>query len=260
MRRALIACIHGNLVALEAVLKDIAAEGVDEIVCLGDIIGYGPDVVECVDLVREKCAWSLCGDFDARLFIEPPTGMNRNAYRATQIELQKLKPTWHSGPDARARWKWLENLDARKSNHEALFVHASPRDPLMEYVLEADFQSGVNVQGPKSRKLFNFSESICFCSHTGIPGIVARNGKWRRPEELEDGCALVGWSEKTIVNVGSVGMPRDGDPRSSYLLWDDDLHEVTFHRVPYDIDAIRARYEAMPGYGERVWQRLKQGR
>ena len=258
MRRALIACIHGNLVAIEAVLKDIALESVDEIVCLGDMVGFGPDVIECVDLVRERCAWSLCGDYDARLFMSTPTDLNHTFQKSLLRERKVLEPGWSSGLRARARWKWLEKLEPRKTDRDALFVHGSCRDPLMEFLSSEDFDLTLGAS-IKSREVFEFAESVCFGAHSHRPGVVPQGKEWQRPETLDNSRATLDPSVKYIVNVGSVGQPRDRDARSCYVVWDDEERTVTFHRVPYDLVATKKRFDRVPELGARCFDRLVSG-
>ena len=258
MRRALIACIHGNLVALEAVLKDIALESVDEIVCLGDMVGFGPDVIECVDLVRERCAWSLRGDHDLRLSNDPENA-NRALLKSLARERRLLLPLPSSTAELRERWAWLVNLSPRKSEHNALFVHGSPRDPQFEFLLAEDFLLVGVTASIKAEMAFVFDEPVCFCAHTGHPGIVSSGAVWKKPSDLENSRALIKSAEKTIVNVGAVGQPRDGDPRSCYVVWDDVEHTITFHRVPYDLVATKKRFDRAPELGAHFFDRLERG-
>jgi len=130
-RRALISDIHGNLVALEAVLADIATQKVDEIVCLGDICGYGPQPIECIKLVREHCAWTLRGNHDEAIFIEPHD-FGKNALAAIHWQRTILQPRPDSPPADAERWNWLKGLPAERKEKDIVFVHASPRDPIYE--------------------------------------------------------------------------------------------------------------------------------
>src|SRR5471030_2668197 len=126
-RRAIISDIHGNLVALEAVLADIKTQNVSEIICLGDICGYGPQPIECIKLVRETCAWSLRGNHDEALFADP-TDFGKNALTSIFWQRTILEPKPGSPPDAIERWNWLKNLPAERKEKDVAFVHASPRD------------------------------------------------------------------------------------------------------------------------------------
>ena len=140
MRYALLSDIHGNLEALHAVLTHAAAQSIDRYVCLGDVVGYGPDPVPCIKTVRRVVRWSLCGNHDAAMFMSHAIGFNEGAARAVAWQREQMHPRFYSLPGKVARWRWMENLPAQRQEGRVLYVHASPRDPLMEYVLEKDFQ------------------------------------------------------------------------------------------------------------------------
>ena len=259
MRRALIACIHGNLIALETVLKDIALEGVDEIVCLGDMVGYGPDALECVDLVRSECAFSLCGNHDYYLFTDSVIAIHQILKSGLSRDRKLLQPTWFKGQESKTRWEWIKELKPHVSYGGACLVHGSIRNPLFEHPSEEDFLLVNGSQGIMAREIFNFDEPICFCAHTHRPGIVAQGKEWQRPEALESSRASLDSSVKYMVNVGSVGQPRDRDPRSCYVIWDDVDRTVTFHRIPYDIDAAIKRFQSVEEIGKKHGDRLRLG-
>jgi hypothetical protein len=138
--RAIISDIHANWEALGAVLADIRQHGADEIVCLGDIVGYGPDPVICLRRIREVCTWSLCGNHDAAMFMSHAVGFNEAAAKAAKWHRDQMRPRFYSLPGLVSRWRWLENLPAQRIDGRVMYVHASPREPLIEYVLEEDFQ------------------------------------------------------------------------------------------------------------------------
>lgn len=218
-RRAIISDIHGNLVALEAVLADIATQNVDQIVCLGDIAGYGPQPVECINRVRETCAWSLRGNHDEALFTDP-IDFGKNALTAIMWQRTILQPKPDSPPDVTQRWNWLKELPPEKNEKDVLFVHASPRDPLYEYVLREDFDDQGFGPTQKAKDIFASMEWLCFCGHSHRPGIVAEDYKWILPSEIDRGSYILKRGFKTIVNIGSVGQPRDGNPASCYVIFD----------------------------------------
>jgi len=128
VRQALVADIHANLTALEAVIADCDAQRVHEIVCLGDMVGYGPQPAECADLVRKRCAWALCGDEDAARFMIPSIGRGspRRANDFGEWIQKQLAPRWYSLPSTKERWKWMEALPASREDGDVLYVHASP--------------------------------------------------------------------------------------------------------------------------------------
>ena len=249
---ALISDIHGNAEALEAVLAHIRSEhDVEAIVCLGDIIGYGPDPTLCLDLVQEHCEFALMGNHDFAALYEP-TGFNTTAEQAAFWTRQQFEDE----PDAaerRRRWQYLGSLAIRRQYRDALWVHASPRRPINEYIFPDD-----PIAAPaKMRQIFERVDARCFCGHTHQPGVFTDEPDFYAPEDL-NGKYLFQDGEKCIVNPGSVGQPRDRDPRASYAVLED--HRVTFHRVEYDIGAVIEKVNAVPELNEFLGQRLLDGR
>ena len=259
MRRAIVSDIHANLVALEAVLADIAGQNAGEIVCLGDICGYGPDPIECVDRVHDACQWVLCGNHDAALFMSVAIGFNRFAREAIEWQRSIMMPRWYSLGGTTERWKWLEHLMASRIEGHELYVHASPRDPLMEYVEEGDFADMGFGPSQKVIDIFDHIDQIGFCGHTHRPGIATSEFFWKRPDELPDLTWQIQPGVKTLVNVGSVGQPRDNNPRSCYVIYDTEARTVTFRRVEYDIPRAQERFRQVPQLNERLWRRLESG-
>ena len=258
-RRAIISDIHSNVLALVAVLADIKTQNVDAIVCLGDICGYGPDPIECIDLIRAKCKWALCGNHDIALFMTVPIGFNRFAREAIEWQRELLRPRWYSLPETKDRWRWLESLAAMRQEGPVLYVHASPRDPLMEYVEEGDFADMGFGPSQKGMDMFEKIEQLCFCGHSHKPGVVTEEFIWLKPHELPDFTHTLHVGEKTLVNVGSVGQPRDNRPQSCYAIYDDQAQTVTFRRVPYDIPKEEERFAHVPRLSERLSKRLETG-
>jgi predicted phosphodiesterase len=259
MRRALISDIHGNLVALEAALKDCTEQKVDEIVCLGDICGYGPDPIECVDLIRARCTWVLCGNHDTALFMTVPIGFNKYAREAIEYHRTLLRPHWLSFPQKRSRWNWLQNLPASRTEGDALYVHASPRDPLMEYVEEGDFADMGFGPSQKAIEIFEKFQRLSFCGHSHRPGVVTDRYTWMKPHELSDMSWKIEPNQKTLVNVGSVGQPRDNNPHGCYVIYDTTAETVTYRRVAYDVKLAQSRFANISRLDFRLAKRLETG-
>ena len=182
--RAIISDIHGNLEALTSVLADIQAQGADEIVCLGDIVGYGPDPVPCLKIIRKITRWSLCGNHDAAIFMSHAVGFNEGAAKAVAWQRQQMLPRFYSLPGTVARWRWLENLSARRDEDGVTYVHASPSDPIMEYVLEEDFQDMGFGPSQKALNMFERFEWLCFVGHS-------HRRAWRRT--TSNGSSRTNW-------------------------------------------------------------------
>lgn len=251
MRTAIISDIHGNLDALSVVLDDIDKRGVDRIVCLGDIIGYGPNPLECLDLVREKCAFAMMGNHDFAVLYEP-TSFNTTAEQAAFWTRKQFEQ--ESDPELRkARYEFLGNLLVRKWEEGTLYVHASPRRPINEYIFPDDVVSAPN----KMSGIFDRIEDRCFVGHTHVAGIFTNEPDFYPPADL--GTAYQwGSDEKVVVNPGSVGQPRDRDPRASYALMDD--KQIEFIRVEYDVNAVAEKVKAIDELSDFLGQRLLEGR
>jgi len=227
MLRAALTDIHGNLEALEAVLADLDVRQPAEVVCLGDFVGYGGAPNECVDRVRPRLAAAVAGNHDVaacgRLLLG---GFSSNAAQAARWTESVLSP---------GNRAWLESLPLEVTLPGARLVHASPAEPdAWHYVLSV----------AEARLEFDaFAERLCLIGHSHYPGAFRLGprpddlGYTREPEvRLEPGCRF-------LVNVPSVGQPRDGDPRAGYLLWDDDGDDgwVRHVRIEYDVAAARQR-------------------
>ncbi|MBL8849676.1 MAG: metallophosphoesterase family protein [Planctomycetaceae bacterium] len=246
--RAIISDIHGNLEALEAVLADIQQQNVADIYCLGDILGYGPNPRECLDLVMQNCAATILGNHDQAALFDPE-GFNAGAERAIFWTRQVLE----SG-DARGnerRWEFLGELPRVRREENVLFVHGSARNPLNEYVFPEDIYNQ-----RKMERIFALVDRYCFQGHTHIPGIFLESLSFLSPEEVDLRYELTG--EKAVMNVGSVGQPRDGDPRACYVLLDGQT--VQYRRVPYDLERTIAKIYKIPELDNFLGDRLREGR
>ncbi|MEM9416518.1 MAG: metallophosphoesterase family protein [Planctomycetota bacterium] len=251
MSTAIISDIHGNIDALNVVMADIEARGVDRVVCLGDIIGYGPNPLECLDTVIEKCDFAMMGNHDFAVLYEP-TSFNTTAEAAAFWTRRQFEEE----PDAdmrRKRYEYLGNLLVRKWEDGTLYVHASPRRPINEYIFPDDVVSAPN----KMTSIFDRITERCFVGHTHVTGVFTDEPDFYPPADL-GGSYKWGTDDKAIVNPGSVGQPRDRDPRASYAIMDDE--QVEFVRVEYDIQAVVEKVKAIDDLSDFLGQRLLEGR
>lgn len=248
---ALISDIHANLDALEVVLADIDKRGLEEIYCLGDIIGYGPNPVECLDLVMQHCAFSLMGNHDFAVLYEP-TSFNTSAEQASFWTRQQFENE-KDEHKRRARWEYLGNLVVRHRHMGALWVHASPRRPINEYIFPDDVITAPN----KMQQIFDRIDQRCFCGHTHVCGVFTNEPDFYPPQDLGGAYKFLD-GEKCIINPGSVGQPRDRDPRAAYAILHDD--RVEFVRLAYDIQAVVNKVTAIPQLSDFLGQRLLEGR
>ncbi len=240
---AIISDIHSNLEALTTVLADIEKRGIETIYCLGDVVGYAANPKECLDLVIEKAAASVIGNHDYAVLYEP-TNFNLGAEQATYWTREALEAESETGKNNK-RWNYLGTQQMRWTLEKELggvkacldFVHASPRRPINEYL----FPDDVYTTPSKINALFERVKHICFIGHTHLPGVFLEDPDFYTPEELGGTYPLVG-DEKAIINVGSVGQPRDKDNRASYAYIQDS--EVRFVRLEYDYEtAAKKIYE-----------------
>ncbi|MCK6484737.1 MAG: metallophosphoesterase family protein [Phycisphaerae bacterium] len=250
---AIISDIHGNAEALRTVLEDIDRRGIKRIVCLGDVIGYGPDPAACLDMIAERVEFCLCGNHDHAVFYEP-FNFNLAAERAAFWTRQ----VFEDEPDVarrNRRWEFLGAMAIRMEVGDMLFVHGSPRKPINEYLFPDDV-----ITNPQ-KLLQNFDRmehTTCFVGHTHVPGVFVDDPYFEPPNELPEPRKFVLGDEKVIVNVGSVGQPRDRDPRASYVIVNDD--QLEFIRIEYDIDTTVAKIQANPLLDDFLGARLREGR
>lgn len=258
MPTAVVSDIHGNAEALKQVLADIDARGIDRIISLGDIIGYGPDPLECVDIVRRRCAWSLMGNHDFGVLYEP-TNFNPSAESAAFWTRDQFDAETDEKLRAE-RYEFLGHLRVRVvepspgGDTPILAVHGSPRRPINEYIFEEDARNAPD----KMESLFERVERIAMVGHTHVPGVFTDEPDFYAPSELGDSTYKFFEDEKAIINVGSVGQPRDMDSRASYAILHAD--RIEFVRVEYDIAKTAERIKAIPQLTDWLGERLYEGR
>lgn len=206
--KAIISDIHGHLSALTAVLSDIRSLGVSEIICLGDIVGGGPNPGECIDLVMQNCSIVVRGNNDPVIRTE-----------AGGVSVPGVSD---SAGGERARISFLQRLPDRASDGDLLFVHGSPFRPVSEYVFPEDL-----LTPGKLDRIFALIPRYCFHGHTHFAGLFAGTQRFFQPADI--GFRYTLGEEKLLINPGSVGQPRDGDRRPAYATLDG--RELQFRRV-----------------------------
>jgi diadenosine tetraphosphatase ApaH/serine/threonine PP2A family protein phosphatase len=246
---AIISDLHANLEALEAVFARIEQLGVREVICLGDVVGYGADPMAATRLVMQRCKWTILGNHDWGLF-HSLEEFNPLAREALLYSRRRLKPSLFA-PHRRAAWQFLRSLPDRKQDHGYLFFHGSPRDPVMEYVLKSD----CFLEPEKMQQIFARIDRPTFVGHTHWPGVHRADFRFTQATDEQREFTLDG--EPCIVNVGSVGQPRDGDPRAAFAVVHDGRVEI--HRVPYDFRRTQAKILAA-GLHPALAERLARGK
>lgn len=242
MRLAIISDIHGNLAALEAVIEEIEKQKVDKIICLGDVVGYGPEPVECLQVVREKASVVLMGNHDYACIYRPEMFFfNHFARHAIEWTLKIL--------DEKSL-EFINQFPFRHSEADLLFVHANPYRPEgWDYVLSID---------DAIYYLSKFEEKICFIGHSHLPQIYVAddNSKFSLLEQRE---LIFDKNSRYIINVGSVGQPRDGNPAASFGIVDLEKGIYENVRVAYDIEKEIKQFEkaGLPAF---LAQRLRTGK
>jgi diadenosine tetraphosphatase ApaH/serine/threonine PP2A family protein phosphatase len=247
---AVLSDIHGNLEALDAVLADIAEQPVTQIFCLGDVVGYGPNPLECLERALD---WdvTILGNHDQAL-LSSPESFSHNAARAIYWQRSVFEASGRND-----LWAFLGARPRTFRIDEFEFVHGSPRNPLNEYIFPED-----SFNELKMNRIGEAFGQYCFTGHTHVPGVFTapeegeRLWQFKSPPECKGTHRLT--AIKSIVNVGSVGQPRDEDWRASYVLVDG--LNVTWRRVEYDVDTTVRKIHAIPQLENFLGDRLRAGR
>ncbi len=248
--KAIISDIHDNLEALSAVLEDIQKRGIDEIVCAGDIVGYGPDPVECLSIARGFKRAILGNHEEAVLFRAGSKDFRVRAEMAIEWTKQQLFGTDTTG--AQDNLKYLHSLQETYEEDGVLYVHGSPRQALRDYVYPKDVRNKAKID-----EIFARVSRFCFSGHTHLPGVFREDYSFIHPEDLPTGVYLTG-KERVMVNVGSVGQPRDGDRRACYVTFDGDV--IVFRRVEYNVELTMKKIYATEGLDRSLADRLRVGK
>ncbi len=247
MRVLVFSDVHANVVALDTVLR--AAGPVDAYWFLGDAVGYGPDPNAVLDRLRAlpRCH-CLLGNHDAAIVGRLPLGwFNLDAQRV----LMWTRNVLHEDNLA-----FLRRLEPIHTQGKTVLAHASPRDPLEEYVLSEE-SARANLQALAYRYGFIGHSHIPLA---WVPRLDGLGADLMRPQDADYGRPFALPEVAVLLNPGSVGQPRDGDPRAAYAIYDDEANTWTWHRVPYDLDAARARFAQVPAIPPRFSKRLLEGR
>jgi predicted phosphodiesterase len=238
---AVLSDIHGNLVALKAVLE--AAAGVDAIWCLGDTVGYGPQPEACLSLMMERAALCVAGNHDRAAIRQINVeDFNSDARRAAQWTETQLSD------ESRA---FLDGLPERLVEGDFTLVHGSPRNPIWEYLISAR---------SAERSFEHFDTTCCLVGHTHLPSIfILVDGRVRANYAPADSEIVFEPGTRYILNPGSVGQPRDENPLAAYLILDTEARRATWRRVEYDIAETQEemRRQNLP---PRLVDRLAKGR
>jgi len=243
MRYAILADIHANLEAFTAVLEDLEGRGgAEEIWCLGDVVGYGPDPNPCIELLRQQKHVCVAGNHDWAAIGKISTAeFNPDAAAAAQWTARQSLPE-----DA----KYLKSLPLTISKDDFTMAHGSPREPIWEYILSP---------GTAKDNFSFFQSTFCLVGHSHLPLVFRQEGDTCSMNQFQPGIGLALGKSRLIINPGGVGQPRDGDPRASYAIYDSEARMVRLRRVPYDIEATQDKM-VRAGLPMRLATRLSHGR
>jgi len=242
VRTLIVSDIHANLTAFKAVLAD--AGSVDRVWCLGDVVGYGPDPNECIALLRQQPGMRcIMGNHDAALmgFIDLHA-FNDQAAKAVAIQSELLSQ------ESRDFLELLEMMVVLEEEDITL-AHGSPRDPIWEYMVSARIAS---------ENFSAFKTQICLVGHSHIPSIFVENPGERTLILTPQHADRWQSDKRFILNPGSVGQPRDRNPKASYVIWDNQDDTWLYRRVAYDVESVQERILAL-GIPARHASRLRQG-
>ncbi len=225
MRYLVLSDIHSNIEALTAAVRRAKDMGYDRVLCCGDLVGYGPNPAEVMDMLDELETTTIRGNHDRVISgLDEPTHFNVAARRAVE---------WTRAHLPRPYLQRLAELTVGplELSEKAQLVHGSAKDE-DEYLV---------TQNDAVVNLALISPAITFFGHTHEPGVFTRNIRWLPSYEPDGSAHLRVPSDKVLVNPGSVGQPRDGDPRASFLIWDDQASILEFHRAEYSVQTTQAR-------------------
>jgi diadenosine tetraphosphatase ApaH/serine/threonine PP2A family protein phosphatase len=241
MHYAILSDVHANLESLYAVLRDVDKRKIENVFFLGDAVGYGPNPNECVEVLVERCKILLAGNHDWGVL-----GKTEITYFN---EYARVAIRWTQDVLTEENRKTLQSFPVKKEKRgeDMLLVHSTPKDPEEWHYLLTLWDAEINFH--------YFDSKFCFLGHSHYPFIIERLPSGELVTYKE--AARIGKTERYIVNVGSVGQPRDGDPRACYAVIDDEKMEIV--RVPYDIETVQKKMnnEGLPLF---LIERLSRGR
>jgi diadenosine tetraphosphatase ApaH/serine/threonine PP2A family protein phosphatase len=242
---AVITDIHANLTALEAVLGEIGERGIEEIWCLGDVVGYGAEPDACAEIVRERCRICLVGNHDLAVLGD----LDISAFSEAAAEAVEWTRSNISAPNL----EFLRSLSPEAVAEGIALFHASPRDPVWEYVLSYEQAYANLLAQPQPVSIVGHSHVALFFAQPEGSGLGDTRGG-----QVADGDTLELGDGRWLLNPGSVGQPRDGDPRAAWLELDPDGPVARFHRVEYEVERAASAIVAA-GLPQRLADRLHLG-
>lgn len=222
MRIALFSDIHSNLEALEAVFSDMEKQNIRHRICLGDVVGYGGSPHECLELARKHSLYILMGNHDEACSSEPSIQYQGHVQAGIEFSRKNL---------SQEEKDFLKTLERKVTWENLTLTHSSLFQPERWHYLNTPLNIEINFQYQKKQ--------ICFCGHTHIPLFLEK--VILTSSQKPQGMLKIFPEKRYLINCGSVGQPRDGDPRASYVIYDVETQSVEFRRVDYDIAGAQKR-------------------
>ena len=220
MRYAIFSDIHGNLEAFQAVLNDITMKKIQNLIFLGDIVGYGANPKECIDLLQEKSSAIVAGNHDWGV-----AGKTNISYfnSVAQVAIE-----WTNSELTLEDKKFLAQLPLKREEKDFIYTHSTPINPHQWNYIFSEYEAVKNLQALTTKR-------ICFIGHSHIPIVFVLNqsGELLFTTKLSE--VILEEKNRYLINVGSVGQPRDGDPRAAYGIFDTEKRTFSLQRVDYDI-------------------------
>lgn len=237
---AIISDIHGNIEAFETAMTRIFDADVEEVICLGDVVGYGANPVECLRAAKNFDVF-LMGNHEEAVVVGT-AGFTEKAATAIEWTRGQLKPEDH---------EWISDWPKKLERDGATYVHGSPRNPTTDYVMPRTVSTPGFLE-----PLFGMFDKVCFVGHSHIPGVFREDGKHSSPKGVGNEYDI---NEcKAIINVGAAGQPRDGDQRGGFVLFDG--QKVRWERFEYDVETACDKIFAVKDLDHKLGQRLRVGR
>ena len=236
MRYGVFSDVHSNLEALEAVLSAMASEGIEKYLCLGDTVGYAANPNECLDRIRRLPVVVVAGNHDLAAIGHP--------IREKLYPLPRLAAEWTSYQLREEHKAWLATLPLVTQIESATMVHSSLEEPEEFYYITNNLEM--------LKTFYLMTTPLCFIGHSHFPWIMEEGARFTVSEMVYSSI------KKYLINVGSVGQPRDGDNRASFCIWDSDEKQITLKRISYDIKRAQEKIlaTALP---RRFAERLEAG-
>jgi predicted phosphodiesterase len=249
---AILADIHANLEALTVVMDYLSTKGIRRIICLGDVIGYGPNPRECLKQLFVSEVAIMGNHEEAVMYYGED--FNPKARAALEWTKDQLNSPDHDRTENYDMWNFLGTMQQVVEDGDVMYTHGSPRVPTREYVVPADAGNAEKMQG-----IFALIKRVCFIGHSHVPHIYTSDNKHISPEKVNHAIDLRKLGDrKVLINVGSVGQPRDGDPRLSFVTFDG--HIVRFVRLDYDFGVTAGKIYDIPVLPRFLGDRLLVGR